>query len=84
MVKAVKSFEAAIRRLEEIVETLESGELSLEESIRIFEEGVGLTRSCSKQLEAAEQKVSTLLAEAEGTAAPRPLPEEGSLFDDQK
>ncbi len=69
MGKPVKSFETALRRLEEIVETLENGELSLEESISIFEEGVGLTRTCSKQLEEAEQKVSTLLAEAEGTEA---------------
>ena len=69
MGKTVQSFETAIRRLEEIVDTLESGDLSLEESIRIFEEGVGLTRTCSKQLEQAEQKVSSLLAEAEGTAA---------------
>ena len=42
---------------------------SFEESIKIFEEGVGLSRTCSKQLEEAEQKVSSLLAEAEGTAA---------------
>jgi exodeoxyribonuclease VII small subunit len=88
MGKTVKSFEAALRRLEEIVETLESGELSLEESIRIFEEGVGLTRTCGQQLEQAEQKVSSLLAEAEGKAAPPqadtpPIPEEGSLFDGQ-
>ncbi len=69
MGKTVQSFETAIRRLEEIVDTLESGDLSLEESIRIFEEGVGLTRTCSKQLEQAEQKVSSLLAEAEGSAA---------------
>jgi exodeoxyribonuclease VII small subunit len=68
MAKPVKSFETALHRLEEIVEKLESGELSLEESITIFEEGVGLTRTCSRQLEEAEQKVSTLLAEAEGTA----------------
>ena len=84
MGKTVKTFEAAIRRLEEIVETLESGELSLEDSIKIFEEGVGLTRTCGKQLEAAEQKVSTLLAEAEGTAAKTlPLAEEGPLFDEE-
>ncbi len=81
MAKAVKSFEAALRRLEEIVETLESGELSLEESIKIFEEGVGLTRTCSKQLEAAEQKVTTLLAEAEGTTPSEPAPE-GPLFEE--
>lgn len=93
MGRNVKSFEAAIRRLEEIVDTLEGGELSLEESIKIFEEGVGLTRTCSKQLETAEQKVSTLLAEAEGTpdaaaeksaAARRTPPEEGSLFDEEQ
>jgi len=83
MAKTVKSFEAALRRLEEIVETLESGELSLEESIKIFEEGVGLTRTCSKQLEAAEQKVTTLLAEAEGTPSPEPVPApEGPLFEE--
>lgn len=93
MGKTVKSFEAAIRRLEEIVETLEGGELSLEESIKIFEEGVGLTRTCSKQLEAAEQKVSTLLAGAErapgapaekSAPASRTFPEGGSLFDEEQ
>lgn len=88
MGKTVKSFEAALRRLEEIVETLESGELSLEESIRIFEEGVGLTRTCGQQLEQAEQKVSRLLSEAEGKTESSqtdsaPFPEEGSLFDGQ-
>ena len=83
MAKTVKSFEAALRRLEEIVETLESGELSLEESIKIFEEGVGLTRTCSKQLETAEQKVTTLLAEAEGTPSPESAPApEGPLFEE--
>jgi exodeoxyribonuclease VII small subunit len=68
MAKTVKSFEEALRRLEEIVDSLENGELSLEESIAIFEEGVGLTRNCSKQLEEAEQKVSRLLEEADGAA----------------
>ncbi len=81
MAKTVKSFEAALRRLEEIVDTLESGELSLEESIKIFEEGVGLTRTCSKQLETAEQKVTTLLAEAEGTPSPELAPK-GPLFEE--
>jgi len=65
MAKTKTTFEAALRRLEEIVETLENGELSLEESIKIFEEGVGLTRNCSRQLEEAEQKVTRLLAETD-------------------
>lgn len=70
MAKKTPAFEEALRRLEEIVNRLESGELSLEESIAIFEEGVTLTRTCGRQLEQAEQKVSTLLAEAEeGPAA---------------
>ena len=68
MAKKGTSFEEALRRLEEIVDALETGELSLEESIAIIEEGVGLTRSCSKQLEQAEQKVSRLLEEADGAA----------------
>jgi len=65
MAKKTPTFEEALRRLEEIVEKLESGELSLEESMALFEEGVSLTRTCGRQLEQAEQKVSTLLAEAD-------------------
>lgn len=62
-------FEKKLNRLEEIVEKMEGGELSLEESLKIFEEGVKLTRECQVQLSEAEQKVKLLLSvDAEGKA----------------
>ena len=57
---ATPDFEAALAELEQIVERLEQGELSLEESLRQFERGVELTRSCQKALRQAEQKISVL------------------------
>jgi exodeoxyribonuclease VII small subunit len=53
-------FEAALAELEQIVERLEQGELPLEDSLRQFERGVELTRSCQKALRQAEQKISIL------------------------
>ncbi len=57
---ATPDFEAALAELEEIVHRLEQGELSLEESLRQFERGVQLTRSCQKALRQAEQKIRVL------------------------
>jgi exodeoxyribonuclease VII small subunit len=54
-------FEAAIARLSEIVEALESGDLALEESLRLFEEGVRLTRASQAILDTAEKRVEELL-----------------------
>jgi exodeoxyribonuclease VII small subunit len=56
------TFEAAIKRLTEIVQTLERGDLPLEESLRLFEEGVSLSRASQKRLDAAEKRVEQLLA----------------------
>ena len=53
-------FEAALAELEAIVQRLEQGELSLEESLRQFERGVVLTRNCQKALQQAEEKVRVL------------------------
>ncbi len=55
-------FEKKLVRLEEIVAKMETGDLSLEESLMSFEEGVKLSRECNSQLSQAEQKVKTLLA----------------------
>lgn len=60
MARKKLSFEEAMKRLEEIVSHLEKGDIPLEESIRLFEEGSGLLALCSSQLEDAEQKVSLL------------------------
>ncbi len=54
-------FEKRLARLEEIVEKMETGELALEESLKLFEEGVKLSRECNSQLNDAEQKVKLLL-----------------------
>ncbi|ABI56300.1 exodeoxyribonuclease VII small subunit [Alkalilimnicola ehrlichii MLHE-1] len=56
-------FEAALKELEGLVERMERGELSLEESLRQFERGVELTRACQKALQEAEQKVETLIGQ---------------------
>ncbi len=56
------SFEEALAELESLVERMESGELSLEESLASFEKGVALTRRCQAALDQAEQKVKVLTA----------------------
>lgn len=55
-------FEAALKRLTAIVERLESGDLSLEQSLQLFEEGTRLSRTSQQQLDAAEKRVEELLA----------------------
>ena len=53
-------FEDALGRLEKIVDTLEAGNLSLDDSLKAFEEGVGLARRCARYLDEAERKIETL------------------------
>jgi exodeoxyribonuclease VII small subunit len=59
-------FEEAFRRLEIIVENLEKGEITLEESMKIFEEGIDLVKYCTKQLNEAEGKLYKLVKSDEG------------------
>jgi exodeoxyribonuclease VII small subunit len=54
-------FEAALKRLEELVRLMESGDLSLEESLKSFEEGIALIRICNERLSLAEKKVQSLI-----------------------
>lgn len=68
-------FEEAFASLQELVRQLESGQLTLDESLRLFEEGVKLTRLCSTRLDEAESKIEQLL---DGTRAPLPWQEEGA------
>lgn len=60
--KNVHPLEGALTELEQLVNKMEQGDLSLEESLEYFERGVGLTRTCQKALQEAEQKVSILLS----------------------
>jgi len=66
-------FETALGRLEEIVRTLEEGDLPLETSLRLFEEGVGLTRQCATRLEEAQRRIEVLGRGGDGSPALRPL-----------
>ncbi len=63
---AIPDFEAALAELEAIVQRLEQGDLSLEESLRQFERGVVLTRGCQKALRQAEQKIRVLAKSGDG------------------
>lgn len=56
-----ESFEEKILKLEEIVAELEKGNLSLDDSVQKFEEGIKISKECSKMLESAEKKISILL-----------------------
>lgn len=58
-------FEKALQELEQLVEKMEEGDLSLEESLKHFERGITLTRNCQQALQAAEQKVQILLTEGD-------------------
>jgi exodeoxyribonuclease VII small subunit len=68
-----KSFEKAMKRLEEIVHKLEEGELSLEESLKIFEEGTNLSKFLTRKLSEAEAKVQKLIKTQEGKYKTEPL-----------
>ena len=70
--KTAVNFEKAIKDLEKIVEDLESGELSLEQSLKTFEKGIKLTRQCQGELEKAELKVKKLVEE-DGELKTKPL-----------
>ena len=78
-----ETFEQALGQLEQIVQKLEQGELPLEDSLRLYEEGVRLSRLCHGKLEEAQGKIELLLKDARGEAqrdaqgrvVTRPLPE---------
>lgn len=63
---AEMKFEEALKRLEKIVEELESGKLSLDDSLKRYEEGVRLARFCQKTLQTAQRKIEVLTKKGEG------------------
>jgi exodeoxyribonuclease VII small subunit len=62
-----KSFESALKELEQIVEQLEAGDLPLERSLELFEQGVKLSRDCQQRLDEAENRVELLLKNGDGS-----------------
>lgn len=69
----VLNFEVALARLETVVARLESGELTLAESLRTFEEGVHLSRQCAERLDHAEARIEVLIRTADGEFAAEPF-----------
>jgi exodeoxyribonuclease VII small subunit len=67
------TFEESLKKLEVIVEQLEKGDLALEDSLRLFEEGVGLSAACKKELDEAEGKVQVLIRQRDGSLKAEPF-----------
>ncbi len=61
-----QSFEASLEALEEIVQSLEGGDLPLEKSLELFEEGIRLSRQCQERLSQAERRIEVLLRDNQG------------------
>lgn len=70
------SFELSLKRIDEIVKSLEKGDVALEESMKLFEEGTALIRRCGTMLDEAEQQVVRLRKGADGTPEELPFDEE--------
>jgi exodeoxyribonuclease VII small subunit len=70
---AKQTFEQAMKRLEEIVQELESGDLGLDASFKKFQEGMKLSSFCAKKLDETEKKVSLLIKNEDGTIGRRDL-----------
>lgn len=77
-----QTFEKSIQQLEKIVQELESGDLPLEKAIQRFEEGMALSKRCSKMLDATEKKISVLIRDANGRQSEKPFASEASSLEE--
>jgi exodeoxyribonuclease VII small subunit len=66
MGKSSSSYEAAIEELEGIIEKMEKGEMTLDESVKFFQRGIELSKFCSKKLDEVERKITILLEKSDG------------------
>lgn len=71
------TFEQSMKRLEEIVRAMERGDVALEESLKMFQEGTELIRSCSKLLDEAELQVKKVMAQPDGSPTEEDFPHDG-------
>ena len=71
------TFEEQLKALESVVERLERGDLPLEESLKLFEQGVGLSNACKQELETAEGRVQVLLQQRNGERTEEDLDTDG-------
>ena len=67
------TFEQSMKNLEQIVQELESGDIPLEEAMQKFEEGIKLSRLCSKKLDETENKITLLLQDQKGNVSEKPF-----------
>ena len=67
------TFEQSMKKLEQIVQELESGDLPLEEAMQKFEEGIKLSRLCSEKLDETEKKITLLLQDQKGNVLEKPF-----------
>ena len=72
-----KNFETSLEELERIVRELEQGELTLEKSLELFEQGVKLSHECQERLNQAERRIEILVRDNQGRAVVRPFDPEG-------
>ncbi len=73
MAEKKQTFEASLQKLENIVGKLEEGDLPLEESLKLFEDGVKLSRECQGKLDQAERRIEVLLKDNEGELSLQPI-----------
>jgi len=74
-----KSFETSLESLEQIVRQLEQGDLALEKSLELFEQGIRLSRECQERLSQAERRIEILLRDNQGRPVANSFPEETDL-----
>lgn len=77
-----KNFESSLEELERIVRELEQGELTLEKSLELFEQGVKLSRECQERLNQAERRIEILMRDNQGRATVSAFDPDGELSDE--
>jgi exodeoxyribonuclease VII small subunit len=75
VISMANTFEASLKELETIVKQLEEGDMPLEESLKLFETGVRLSRECRERLNNAERRIEVLMKEADGSMSLEPIGE---------
>jgi exodeoxyribonuclease VII small subunit len=81
---AKKTFELAMKQLEQIVQDLESGDMPLEKAIKKFEEGIQLSKYCSGKLDESEKRITILMKDAAGDVSDIPFAEQRRDHGEQK
>ena len=76
-----RTFEASLEALEQIVQQLESGDLALEKSLELFEQGIRLSRECQDRLSQAERRIEVLLRDNQGRPVVAPFEEKRTSAD---